>query len=410
MITNDAVILGILIVVLYLILSTASDKRFEKFYRFVPPLLLCYLVPALLVYPLGIVVPSSGLYHVASRYLLPASMIWLCLSIDLKGVIGLGSKALIMFFAATLGIVIGGPIALYITMNFFPDAIAFEADSLWRGLSTIAGSWIGGGANQTAMKEIFEVSDELFGVMVVIDIIVANAWMGILLYGVAARKRIDRWLKSDTTAIDELEQKVTNYRLATERIPSRNDLLLLAAVGFGGTALSHFLADIFVVGLEPFKESLASYGLHALNSTFFWLIVCATTIGFLLSFTRYKSLEGVGASHWGGIFIYILVATIGLKMDIERIFDHMGLFVIGLIWIIIHVLILLITAKIIKAPYFFVAVGSQANIGGAASAPVVASAFNPSLAAVGVLMAVLGYALGTYGALMCAYLMQMIST
>ena len=140
------------------------------------------------------------------------------------------------------------------------------------------------------------------------------------------------------------------------------------------------------------------------------MVVIATTIGLILSFTKARKLEGVGASKWGSIFIWILVATIGMKMNLGEVFNNLGLFAIGIIWMFIHVLILLIVAKIIKAPFFFVAVGSQANVGGAASAPVVASAFSPSLAPVGVLMAVLGYALGTYGAIICAQLMRIISS
>ena len=144
-------------------------------------------------------------------------------------------------------------------------------------------------------------------------------------------------------------------------------------------------------------------------SGFFWLIVFATTIGLVLSFSKAKKLEGVGASRWGSVFIYILVATIGMKMNLGEVFENIGLFVIGILWMLIHVTILLVTAKIIKAPFFFVAVGSQANVGGAASAPVVASAFHPALAPVGVLLAVLGYALGTYGAYLCAQLMRLVS-
>ena len=132
-------------------------------------------------------------------------------------------------------------------------------------------------------------------------------------------------------------------------------------------------------------------------SGFFWLIVISTTVGLLLSLTKARELEGAGASRWGTLFIYILVATIGMKMNLSEVWANLGLFAIGIVWMLVHVTILLVTAKIIKAPFFFVAVGSQANVGGAASAPVVASAFSPSLAPVGVLMAVLGYALGLMG-------------
>jgi len=407
--TNDAIVLGLLLIVLALVFVTASSeaKFWRSFYRYVPPLLLCYFIPALLNWPLGLVSDDeSRLYFVASRYLLPASLVLLTISIDFKGILNLGSKALIMFLAATLGIVIGGPIALIIVLYLAPGVFEATPDELWRGLSTIAGSWIGGGANQTAMKEIFEVRDNLFGSMVVVDIVVANIWLGFLLYGASISDRLDRRLKADNSAIQDLKQRVADYQAKVARIPTTTDTFLMLAVGFGAVALSHWGSDLVVPALSVFEDSLRDLRLNSLLSGFFWLIVFSTTIGMGLSFTKARSLEGVGASRWGSIFIYVLVATIGMKMNLAEVFQNLELFAIGIVWMAVHVGILLLVAWLIKAPFFFVAVGSQANVGGAASAPVVASAFSPSLAPVGVLMAVLGYALGTYAALVCAYLMQ----
>jgi uncharacterized membrane protein len=146
-----------------------------------------------------------------------------------------------------------------------------------------------------------------------------------------------------------------------------------------------------------------------LNSSFFWMIFIATIIGVFLSYSPLKKFEGAGASKIGSVFIYILVASIGMKMDLSLIFNNLGLIAIGFVWIAIHAGLLILVAKLIKAPYFFLAVGSQANVGGAASAPVVASAFHPSLATVGVLLAVFGYAIGTIGAVACTFLMQLAS-
>ena len=139
------------------------------------------------------------------------------------------------------------------------------------------------------------------------------------------------------------------------------------------------------------------------------MITITTIIGVLLSFTRARSYEGAGASKFGSVFIYILVASIGMKMDLTLIFDNLGLILVGAIWMIIHAGLLILVAKLIRAPYFFLAVGSQANVGGAASAPIVASAFHPSLATVGVLLAVFGYAIGTVAAILCTILMQLAS-
>lgn len=415
--TNDAIVLGLIMAVLAIIFYLESSKKpfWVKFFTYVPSLLLCYFVPALLKWPLGLVDGEvSQLYYVASRYLLPAALILLCLGIDFKGIMRLGPKAIIMFLAGTIGIILGGPIALLVIEYLFPSLIPsnLSVNELWRGMSTIAGSWIGGGANQTAMKEVFEVADNIFGIMIVVDVIVANIWMGFLLYGANIRDKANRLLKADNTAILDLEKRMEDYNASVKRIPTTTEVFILMAVAFGGVALAHWGADIITPFMEERIESLKNMNLQSLASGFFWLVVIATTIGLALSFTSARKLEGVGATRWGSVFIYVLVATIGMKMDLAQIFDkdNIGLFLIGLTWMLVHVIILLLVAKMIKAPFFFVAVGSQANVGGAASAPIVASAFNPSLASVGVLMAVLGYALGTYGALICAILMEIVAT
>ena len=407
--TNDAITFGILMALLGAILYTSNSPHpgWKKLYKFIPAVMMCYFVPALLHWPLGIISPEgSQLYYMASRYLLPASLVLLCLSIDIPAIIGLGPKALIMFLTATVGIMFGGPFALWSVLKFFPDLIPADPDQLWRGLSTIAGSWIGGGANQTAMKEIYQVSDNLFATMIIVDILIGNVWLGILLYGVNKKDSIDKWLKSDVSAIDFLEQKVAAYKASVKREMTTTDLFVLGGVAFGAVGLSHWGSGIVVPFFEQFESTLVSLRLNSFLSGFFWLVVISTAIGFGLSFTRFRKLEGVGASSFGSLFIYILVATIGMKMNVSEIFDNIGLFVVGSIWMVVHITMLVIVAKLIRAPYFFVAVGSTANVGGAASAPVVANAFSPALAPVGALLAVLGYAVGTYGAIICATLMQ----
>lgn len=410
--TNDAIVLGLLLLTLAFVFVTSSSEHpfWKRFYRYVPALLLCYFLPALLQWPLGLISgEESQLYFVASRYLLPASLVLLCLSIDLKGILNLGPKALIMFFTATFGIVLGGPVALFLVLTAFPEWIPADPEQIWRGLTTVAGSWIGGGANQTAMKEIFNVADNLFASMIVVDIICANLWMGFLLYGAGISDQVDRWLKADNSAITDLRERVEKYRANIARIPTTRDVFVILAVGFGGTALAHFGSDLIVPWVKNYEATLRELRLNSLMSGFFWLIVIATTVGVGLSFSPLRRLEGVGASRTGSVFIYILVATIGMKMNLAEVYQNLGLFAVGIVWMLIHVTLLLVVAKLIRAPFFFVAVGSQANVGGAASAPVVASAFSPSLAPVGVLMAVLGYALGTYGAILCAYLMQAVA-
>ncbi len=409
LIVNDAVVLGLLLVTLAAIFITSSSKHpfWEKFYTFVPSLLLCYFIPSI-YNSLGIISGDvSNLYFVASRYLLPASLVLLTLSIDLKGILNLGPKAGIMFLAGTAGIVIGGPLAILIVSAFAPEVVGGAGpDAIWRGLSTVAGSWIGGGANQTAMFEIFKPSADLFSAMVTVDILVANLWLAFLLYGAGMSDKIDQWFKADSSAINELRIKIENYRNSIAKIPTLTDITKIVAVAFTITAFGHLGADFIAPWIEMNAPVLKDL---SLNSKFFWIIVIATTGGLILSFTKVSKLEGAGASKFGSLFLYVLVMTIGMQMNVLAIFESPGFFVIGIIWILIHVTVLLVTGYFIKAPFFFTAVGSQANIGGAASAPIVASAFHPALAPVGVLLAVFGYALGTYAAMLCTYLMQFAS-
>lgn len=409
--TNDAIVFGLLMIALGFVFYTEAKTSgfWAKFYRIVPALLMCYLIPAVFN-SLGLVSDElSQTYYVASRYFLPASLVLLTLSIDLKAIFNLGWKALIMFFTGTAGIVIGGPIAILLISTFSPETVGGAGfDATWRGLATLAGSWIGGGANQAAMLEIYQYNQELYGGMVLVDIVVANIWMAIILLGIGKRKKIDHWLKADNTAIDELQHKVQTFSDKITRNPKLVDHMMIIAIAFGAVGIAHFGSEHISSFLNSNFESVSDpkSPLSSFGSGFFWLITIATTIGVLLSFTKAKNYEGAGASKIGSVFIYILVATIGMKMDLGKIFENPGLLLIGLVWMAIHAGLLILVAKLIKAPYFFLAVGSQANVGGAASAPVVAAAFHPSLATVGALLAVFGYVVGTYGALLCAELMK----
>ncbi len=415
--TNDAIVLGILAILLAFIFRTASSDLpfWKRFYTYIPPLLLCYFLPALLNWPLNIVdADASNLYHVSSRYLLPASLALLCLSIDFEGIFRLGPKMLIMFLAGTLSVIIGGPIAFFIASWIWPELLGGTGpEAVWRGLSTVAGTWIGGGANQAAMKEIYGPSADLFSAVVVVDVLVANIWMGFILYGAGISNKLDRALKADNSAIEKLKERISQIREQSLRIPTFPDLMSIVAVGMGATAIAHLGSEFIVPRLTDAEgaplEALKAMNLQAIAKPFFWVVVIATTIGLLGSFTKFKQLEGAGASKVGSLFLYILVASIGMHMNIAAIQESPKLFAIGFMWMAVHVTILIVMAKLIKAPYFFLAVGSQANIGGAASAPIVASSFSPSLAPVGVLIAVLGYALGTYGAVLCAQLMAWVA-
>ncbi|MEJ2162086.1 MAG: DUF819 family protein, partial [Robiginitalea sp.] len=300
LISNDAVVFGLLALCLGLIFYTSGIQKgfWKKFYNWVPAILLCYLLPAILA-SLGIVSDEkSNLYFMASRYLLPAALVLMTLSIDLKAIRRLGSKALIMFLTGSVGIIIGGPIAILLVSLISPETVGGnDFDAIWRGLATIAGSWIGGGANQAAMFEIFQFNPDRYGEMILVDVVCANIWMAILLLGVGRNRQIDKWLKADASSIEALKKKVTAFSERITRVPTLRDYLIMTALAFSAVGLAHFLGDGLSEQLSARYKAIAnpSSFLSFLGGKFFWMVVIATLAGIAMSFTKARNYEGAGA-------------------------------------------------------------------------------------------------------------------
>jgi len=404
LIQNDAVVVGLLAATLGAIFWTTESPHpfWRRLYRIVPALLLCYAMPAL-YNTLGLIDGStSQIYPVVSRYLLPATLVLLTLATDVKGILRLGPKLLAVFLAGTAGVIIGGPVALALWQVLTPEVV--DGD-VWRGLAGVAGSWIGGSATQAALKDIFVIDANLFGTMVAVDVIIGNLWLALLLWVAANHARLDARLGADTAVLATLHEHVAEFETVQPRVPRLADLMYIIAVAFGAMGLSHALAG----PLAGAFAGIAWAERASLASEFFWIILMATTAGLALSFTRVRRLELVGASRVGSLLLYVLIASIGMQMNLRAVATDPALFGLGLTWIVIHGAVIYAAARWLRAPMFCLAVGSQANIGGAVSTPVVAAAFHPALAPVGVLLALLGFALGTYGGWLTGQLMRIVA-
>ena len=392
---NPAGILALLLGVLAAIFWATQHAKLKVIFKVIPALVFCYFIPTAMT-TVGVLPAESALYDWVKEFVLPAALFLLILSLDLPGILRLGPKAVIMMLAGTLGVVIGGPIALFVGKLFLTGEHWGLPDDAWRGFAALSGSWIGGGANFVAIGHVVKASDAMIASMVVPDVLVASVWMGVLLYAAGHQRRIDAWTGADARAIRDLEQRLSDFQARVMRVSTLPDLVMIVALAFGASWVS------YIVGkhLPPIGDMISSGT---------WKYILVTTAGLLLSFTPVRGLEGAGASKVGSVMLYLLVACIGAHANFADVLDAPGYVVVGVIWMLIHVLVLLTVAWLIKAPVFFVAVGSQANIGGAASAPIVAAAYHPSLAPVGVLLAVAGYVLGTYAGLVCARLLQWVA-
>ncbi len=393
LLTGPMEVLAVLLGVLALLFTLNQHERTRGMFRVVPLLVFCYFVPTALSNT-GLIPVEDGfaLYKFTKDWLLPASLVLLVLSVDVKAILRLGGTAVGMFLLATVSIVLGGPLALWLLGGLVPAELGEEA---WKGLAALAGSWIGGGANFVAIGETVGAKADTLSLMVVVDVAVANVWTALLLLFAGREEKMDSKIGADRSKIEEVRDTVAAFQAKVARPTSLPDLLVIVAIAFGTTAAARGLGALLPAG--------------EVMNPFIWTVILATTVALALSFTPVRRYEGAGASALGSVFLYLLVATIGAKAQFAKIFDpdNFGLLAIAALWMFVHIGLMLLARRLFRAPIFFLAVGSQANIGGAASAPVVASAFHPALAPVGVLLAVAGYLLGVYAGVVVIFLMQL---
>ena len=345
MIQDPVGLAAVLLLIPALLFWLNENTRVSAMFQRVPILIFAYFVPTILS-NLGIIPRSSDVYTWVMAFILPASLLLLTISVDLKGVLRLGPNALILFFAGTLGIVVGGPVALFLFEPWLPPDI-------WMGMSALSGSWIGGGVNFIAIGKSVGATEDMLGMMVFVDVMVGYTWTGILMFLAGRSEAFDRRLNADTSSIDELKERVMSFQKRTERVSSTSDFMVLLAIAFGGA----WLADVGGKALPSVGDFIGAFS---------WKVILITTAGILLSFTRFRNYEGAGASKLGTVFLYMLIGTIGAGADVSKIFEYPMLLAM-------------------------------------------ASVFHPALASVGVLLGVLGYVVGTYAGLFAAFLLRWIA-
>jgi uncharacterized membrane protein len=362
--------------------------RFKKLFELTPPVIYAYFLPAIST-TLGITPPLSDAYTWMVQYLLPMALLLLMITVDLKGLLRLGPMALFMLVAGTAGILVGAPVALVIFGPFLPE-------DAWKGFAALSGSWIGGSANMMAIARSVGTPDALLGPIIVVDTVVGYGWMGVLLFFSVWQHRFDRRTNARTDAIEDTNRRLTDINAHRHPIELSN-----AAVIIGGGLAAAALA----VGVG---RQLPVLGDPTIISHTTWAVLLVVTGGLVLSFSPVSRLEEVGASRIGYLALYLMMAAVGAQADFKAVIEAPAFLGAGVVWIGIHVVVLYLAARLVRAPLFFVATASMANIGGPASAPVVAGVYHPAMAPVGLLMAVGGYVLGIYGGLVCAWLLSLI--
>lgn len=390
LLTDPMAVFAYLAGILALVFWLSGMPRLHKLFEVLPPVIFAYFLPTLST-TFGITPEASPVYAWMTRYLLPIALLLLMITTDLKAIARLGPIALLMMLTGTIGIIIGGPIALLVFGAFLP------ADA-WQGFAALSGSWIGGTANMVAIAESVGTSDAALGPIIVVDTVVGYGWMGVLLFLSAFQERFDRWNRADRSAIEETNRRLQEMDTRRHPLDTRMAVVIIG-LGFAGAVLA------IAIGTR-----MPSVGDPTIISQTTWAVLVVVTGGLLLSLTPMRSLEEWGASRIGYAALYMLLTAIGAQADLKAVLDAPVYLVAGALWIGIHVALLFVMARLLRAPLFFVATGSMANVGGAASAPVVAGVYHPAMAPVGLLMAVAGYVLGIYGGLICAWLLARVAS
>ena len=390
LVTEPTALFALLAAAMGLVFWLSTLPALKKLFEYLPPVIWAYFVPMLLT-TVGVTPAESPTYAWMSRYLLPFALFLLMITVDVPAILRLGKIALIMMLAGTLGIVVGGPATFALFGGLFEDPEA------WKGFAALSGSWIGGTANLVAVQQSVEASAQTLAPLLVVDVVVGYGWMGVLIFLSAFQDRFDRWVGADTSIVDDLNEQL--QQIDQRRTPVTIPMLaVIVGLAFGAAVLSRVLGD-----------ALPALGDPTIISGSTWAVLIVVTAGLLLSFTPLRDLERPGASRVGYFALYLLLTAIGAQADLGKVLEAPLYVVAGVFWISIHVIILFVVAKWVKAPLFFVATGSMANVGGAASAPIVAGVYLPAMAPVGLLMAVAGYVLGIYAAFGCAYLISLVA-
>ena len=362
-----------------------------KLFQYVPPLLFIYVTPVFLN-NLDVIPATSPVYSGLSAYALPAFIVLMLIKVDVAAAVKVMGKGVFVMLMGTAGVVIGCVVSYVVVHRWLsPDA--------WRGFGTLAGSWIGGTGNMAAASEMLATPPEQFGLAVLADNVIYLVWLPILLGSKNFADRFNAWAKVPEDRIRMMDSAAAQMA-EEERTPAMRDYLYLAAIAIGVTWISTALASVI---FDAMAANLPALEVVLSEST--WRILLITSFSLLLSLTPVSRLPN--ATAIGTAMIYVFVAGMGARASIEG-FGQAPAFLLGaFIWIFIHGAFCLLGARLFRVDVHSAAIASAANIGAAASAPIVAAFHRPSLVPVSVLMALIGYALGNYLAPTAAHLARL---
>jgi len=365
-----------------------------KIFNWVPPLVWIYLLN-MLFSTIGMF-QSEGVdaaYSALKNNLLYAMIFVMLLSCDIKKMAKLGGRIISIFLVGALSIMIG----FVIIFILFKGALGGGQFS-WAAWAALCASWIGGSANMAAMEAAFTINPSAYGIALGVDTVYYSVWIALLLLGVRYANVWNRNVKADTSALQSVAETATEEVAKGKRTTTATDWIFLIGISLMVSAISQEIGKMLADGL-------ASVGLNMFDKgTMTTLFV--TILGLVCAMTRMGKLPAI--SELSNVYLYAVISLLASTASlVDLVKAPMWIIAAGLV-LIIHVVIMYIASKIFHWDACLVSTASLANVGGSASAPIVASAYDPSYAGIGVLMGVIGAAIGNFCGLGVGYILQML--
>ena len=387
MITNGFTYIAVLIFIAALLVWLQKYTK-SKFFDFVPPIVLLYLLTMVFctlgVWDLGATKPA---YSALKNNILFAMIFLMLLRCDIRKILKLGPKMLGGFFAASVSIGIGFIVTYAVMHNLLgPDA--------WKALGALCGSWMGGSGNMIAVQAAFDIGEADMAYALVVDSIDYSIWVMFLLWAINLAPKFNKWVKADTSALDEVCKRLEEDAKTNDGPITFVNIILLLGLSFVISAVAQNFG-VAVNGTLSFLD----------KST--WTVLFVTICGLIGALTPVGKMAGT--QELSNVMLYSVVALLASRASFLELSDAPLWIIAGFMVLAVHGIILVLLAKIFKLDMFTCGVASLANIGGSASAPILAGAYSGALVPVGVLMALMGYVVGTGGGILVATIMSMFA-
>lgn len=383
MITDPLNLFALLAAMLGVIFWCSRRPFLAPVFHYLPPIVWIFFLPMILS-SFGVIPRSSPVYDILSVYALPAGLFLMTLSVDLPALARIGRLSGIMMTVSVVSILIGVIVSYALLRALLP----VEA---WQGLTALSASWIGGTANMIAWQQGLDAPASTMSSVLVVDTVIAYGWLAAVVALSAFQKTFDRWARADGALLKRVDE-AAKLEVQEKTPVSTPDLAIMTGLAFGLSFLAIQAASYFPTLGDP-----------PVLTAKIWTMMLIVFVAMALSLTPVRRLDRNGASQVGLFILLFLMAAIGAKADVSALLQAPVYMLAGFIIIGIHIGLLIVTARVVKAPLAIAATASIASVNGAISAPIAAAAYNRGLASLGVILGIAGYIAGIYAPAIAAF-------